>query len=54
MNTIPIQDILGREIKAGCIIVYGHALGRCAALKIGKVLKVKAEDKGPLGIQFNN
>jgi len=36
----PMFDKCGQEIKLGCIIVYGHALGRCAALKFGKVVKV--------------
>jgi hypothetical protein len=38
-----MYDKLGQEIKVGSIIVYGHALGRCAGLRIGKVLKVKVE-----------
>lgn len=36
-----ILDKIGQEIKPGCIIAYGHALGRCAGLRIGKVLKVQ-------------
>jgi hypothetical protein len=36
----PIYDKIGQEITPGSIIVYGHALGRCAALKIGKVFAV--------------
>ena len=39
-------DKLGQEIVVGSAIVYGHALGRCAGLRIGKVVapprKVKA------------
>ncbi len=35
-----ITDKIGQEIKEGSYIVYGHALGRCAALKLGLVLKV--------------
>ena len=34
-------DKLGQEIKVGSYIVYGHALGRCAALRLGKVLRVE-------------
>ena len=36
------HDKLGALISVGDIIVYGHALGRCAALRIGKVLALKA------------
>ncbi len=35
-----MKDKLGQGITVGAYIAYGHALGRCAALKIGKVLKV--------------
>lgn len=35
------KDRLGRDITPGCYIAYGHALGRCAGLRIGKVLEVK-------------
>lgn len=34
-------DKTGAEIKEGDFIVYGHALGRCAGLRIGKVLAIK-------------
>lgn len=34
-------DKLGREITPGAMIVYGHALGRCAGLQIGRVLAIK-------------
>ena len=34
-------DKLGTPITKGCYIVYGHALGRCAGLRLGKVLDVK-------------
>lgn len=40
-----ITDKLGFEIKPGDYIAYGHALGRCAGLRIGKVLKTVAEFK---------
>lgn len=36
----PILDKLGQEIIPGSLIVYGHALGRCAALRVGEVIKV--------------
>lgn len=44
-----ILDKLGNEIKPGCYIVYGHALGRCAGLRMGKVLAV-ATKPPPYGI----
>lgn len=34
-------DKSGREISVGNYIIYGHALGRCAGLKYGKVLGFK-------------
>jgi hypothetical protein len=37
----PILDKLGEEIVAGCFIIYGHALGRCAGLRLGKVFKAE-------------
>jgi hypothetical protein len=36
-----MKDKLGQEIKIGSIIAYGHALGRCAGIRIGKVLDLK-------------
>ena|ERR1700690_2048063 len=30
-----------KEIKVGDFIIYGHALGRCAGLRYGKVLAIK-------------
>lgn len=39
-------DRLNQEIKVGSIIAYGHALGRCAGLRIGKVLKLKQTEIG--------
>jgi len=33
-------DKLGQPIIPGSIIAYGHALGRCAGIRIGKVTKV--------------
>lgn len=35
-----VSDKSGRDIKVGDLIVYGHALGRCAALQYGKVLAI--------------
>ncbi len=34
------KDKLGRTIARGDFIVYGHALGRSAGLRIGRVLEV--------------
>ena len=34
----PVLDKTGREITVGCYMAYGHALGRCAGIRIGKVL----------------
>ena len=36
-----LKDKLGRVIDVGDYIVYAHALGGCAALQFGKVLRVK-------------
>ncbi len=41
-NLIP-YDKLGHEIKVNSYIAYGHALGRCAGLRIGKVLRILHE-----------
>lgn len=38
------SDKIGQEVMVGDTIAYGHALGRCAALRIGKIkaiVKVK-------------
>jgi hypothetical protein len=40
-----ILDKLGQEITPGCIIAYGHALGRCAGIRIGKVIKVEQREE---------
>lgn len=37
-DTSVFTDKSGRDVKTGDIIVYGHALGRCAGLRYGKVL----------------
>lgn len=36
----PVLDKLGVEITPGCCVIYGHAMGRCAGLRVGKVLSV--------------
>jgi hypothetical protein len=38
-----ITDKIGQPIAAGSIIAYGHALGRCAGIRIGKVLKLSSK-----------
>jgi len=38
-----MRDKLDQEIKVGCYLAYGHALGRCAGLRIGKVLGLKED-----------
>jgi hypothetical protein len=40
-----VRDKLGVPITPGVFIAYGHALGRCAGLRIGKVLAVKEREK---------
>jgi hypothetical protein len=37
-------DKTNKEIHVNDYIVYGHALGRCAGLRIGKVLKIKEKE----------
>jgi len=37
----PVLDKCGQPITVGAYIIYGHALGRCAGLRIGKVLALK-------------
>ena len=39
-------DKIGQKIVVGSYIVYGQALGRCAALGLGKVLKLSMKDGG--------
>lgn len=34
-------DKSGRPISVGDLVIYGHALGRCAALQYGKILAIK-------------
>jgi hypothetical protein len=38
-------DKVGQEITKGCFIAYGHALGRCAGLRIGRVESVNFSEK---------
>lgn len=41
-----MKDKTGKqEIISGSYIVYGHALGRCAGLKFGKVIKVDEKNR---------
>lgn len=42
------RDKIGQELAVGDFIVYGHALGRCAGLKIGRILSIAdgPTDKG--------
>ena len=43
-----MKDKMGDDILPGSIIVYGHALGRCAGLRIGKVLATESKkEKSP-------
>ena len=42
-----LKDKLGQDIRVGSYIAYGHALGRCAAIKIGRVLKLTSKPKDP-------
>jgi hypothetical protein len=35
------KDKVGNELQPGDLIIYGHALGRCAGLRYGKVLYAK-------------
>src|ERR1039457_5588875 len=42
-NVLIPLDKIGQEITVGSYIVYGHALGRCAGLRFGKVLRIKYE-----------
>jgi hypothetical protein len=43
-SVIPVLDKVGQEIKPGCVIAYGHNLGRCAAIRIGRVIGIKIKD----------
>jgi hypothetical protein len=39
-----IFDKVNQEITIGSIVAYGHALGRCAGIRIGKVLDIKTQE----------
>jgi len=39
-----MEDKCGREIHVGDYIVYGHAIGRSASLKFGKIIKITEKD----------
>jgi hypothetical protein len=45
-----IKDKLGHPIKPGDYIAYGSLLGRCAALRIGKVLDIRKRELGEYGV----
>lgn len=36
----PVFDKIGQHIQVGSIVAYGHALGQCAGIRIGKVLEM--------------
>jgi hypothetical protein len=38
-----VLDKIGNPIYVGSFIIYGHNIGRCAGLKIGKVLEIKMQ-----------
>lgn len=38
------KDKLGTEICVGDYLIYGHAIGRSASLRIGKVLKITEKE----------
>jgi len=40
-----VYDKVGQEITKGCFIAYGHALGRCAGLRVGRVESVNIQEK---------
>jgi len=41
-QTNPVfKDKSGRKLKGGDFVIYGHALGRCAGLRYGKVIQVQ-------------
>lgn len=40
----PCFDKLGQEIVVGSYIAYGHALGRCAGLRVGRVDRIVQKD----------
>jgi hypothetical protein len=40
-----MKDKIGNEITVGCFIAYGHNLGRCAGLRIGRVESVNVKSE---------
>src|ERR1039458_3246500 len=40
-----LKDAIGQPISVGDLIAYGHALGRCAGVRIGKVLSINPPKK---------
>lgn len=45
MSQVVFKDKAGFVLKPGDLIVYGHALGRCAGLQYGKVLAITSQKK---------
>ena len=43
------KDKCGKVLTSGDFIVYGHALGRCAGLRYGKVIDVKFPKESTYG-----
>lgn len=41
---LEFKDKSGRLIREGDYIIYGHALGRCAGLRYGKVIGLKTRE----------
>lgn len=48
------KDKLGQEIKVGSYIVYGHLLGRCAGLRLGKILSINNRIEEYTDRQYTN
>jgi hypothetical protein len=44
-STPVVYDKVGQQITVGAFIAYGHALGRCAGIRIGKVLRIREKEK---------
>lgn len=40
MSHTTVKDKAGHDLKPGDLIVYGHALGRCAALRYGMIISI--------------
>lgn len=39
----PCLDKIGRYLNVGDYIAYGHAMGRCAGIRIGKILNINSK-----------